>query len=526
MTLLLCIARFAWAAPPPIGEITVNTSTDDDDIDSPPNGRCTLREAMQDANSHSQWMGKTDCASGGVDKTVIKFSYTPIAIIINPEFGEIFVSAEVEILGPATISGPPAPAKSRIFHVTAAGNLTTTNVDENYGVGDLDSGGAGLVEGSGEIHMLGGQLSLNKADRGAGWAIYGLGEFEDVDVTANEAAIDGGAFWIGSNAVLILNRCTVAANRARRAGGGLFGDAGQPNITIVRTAFVGNRADGDATGGGGAAQVSGSFLMSDSVVTENYAGGSKGGPGLYFTAGTNVAISDSEISKNITNLSDPNASGGGVRHDGNASAMLVERSNLAGNIAWVGAGAYLGPGTLAFFVNTTMTRNYADVRGILTRGDSGAGSAVYADDAFVSFVGVTLKDNTGLTQITARKPGSSVRFDNTVLWAQAGVINCDGEGSFNAATSVQNLDWVGGSCPMPALTNKEAEVFAGAIDQFEAPVSPPGIPVEHRIWFPAPGGPLIHAGNPAVCTDPMTLANQDERQVKPRASCDIGAIEQ
>ena len=519
------LAGFAMSAgsAPLVGEILVTTESDDDDIDSPPNEECTLREALQNANSHSQWNGKPDCDSGGTERTEIRFKSPSTTVVINPEFGEFVVSSIVAIVDAATIRGPALPEISRLFYITAAGDLLLFDDDLENGVGALDSGGNVLDEG--RLTMHGGSLQGGKADRGAAVAVYGDAELINVEVRANKAKIDGGAFWIGNGSTFTMKDCTVTNNGAGRAGGAFYADPGQPQIDIQRTAIISNIADGDATGGGGAGQLSGFFSMSDSVVAQNIAfGGHMGGAGWYFTAGTNVVISDSDFNDNLTETLDTNAGGGAIRHDG-SGAMLIQRTSLHGNTAWVGGGAYVGPGGIARFVNDTISENYADEAGRPTRADSGSGAAVYANNSLVTFINATVKDNDGLTEVTARGINSKVRFQNSVVWTLPGSLNCDGEGVFEYESSLQGLDWVGGSCPMGVVFVDDSEVFSPGPAIFEAKVGPPGIPVEHHVWFPAPGSPLIHAGESTICLDPGSVGNQDERKVTPRGSCDIGAIE-
>jgi hypothetical protein len=202
--------------------------------------------------------------------------------------------------------------------------------------------------------------------------------------------------------------------------------------------------------------------------------------------------------------------------------VTLRAINVTKNQAWVGGAAYFGPGTIVGIINSTLALNRADSAALPARDDAGAGAAIFADDAFVSLHGATIRNNSGITQLTARGPGSTIEFSNSIAWTLPGVRNCDGDGTFlDVAASFQNVDWVGGSCPTTALTQAANAVFAPTFT-FIAPVSPPTTILHHLTWPPL--GPLIGAGDPSDCIDKTTINNRDEFD-HVRTSCNVGAVE-
>ena len=528
---MMCIAALTWlcsdaiAGPPPlIGDITVTSATDFDDPDDPPNGVCTLRKAINNGDNHTQWMGSADCESGGTQETFIRFGNDrhgiPVeSVSLNPSFGELSVNAKITMVGPVKIKGPKKGKRMRLFHVTAGGDLAWKDVSIEYGSAKGDSGGGVLSEGI--FTMNGGVAQENEADRGGAFAIYGNATFSGVDILGNKAFVEGGGIWASSSAIVEVKNGTLNVNHADGPGAAICTELGTPSLTVEQSSFIANRAD-TPTGDGGAIKAGGTVTISDSVVANNVAQGDRGGGGILFTNGALAIVEGVEIRENKIETLKTTASGGGIRADGGGT-IAISRTNVVGNEAWAGGGIHAGPNNIMLVMNSTIANNRADIAGYATRDDSGAGAGLYAEGA-VGLFGTTVKGNSGLSQIIARGVNSQVEFGNAVVWTDHGVMNCDGEGKLVLdAPSFQNLDWIGGTCPVTKLLNKVDEVFEPE-DTFDAPIAPPSVPLEHTIWIPVAKGPLTGAGDPTLCSDPTTLRNEDERGLS-RSSCDIGAVE-
>jgi len=519
-TILLGTLSCATAcATPSIGSIIVDTSRDGFAEDH----ACTLREAVENAADHSRL--HPDCASGGDDITDIRFGLDPgthqVVDEINLEpyrSAMIVKDGVVRIHGPVTAHLPPGVPNVGQFVVKPDALLVLNDVTLEYG----DASEGGLIYDEGALEMHGGAARFGSAGSGGAIAVRGIAWLDGVELSANTAD-DGGALYVHSNANVFIENARFFANAARGEGGALAADDVAGNLTIHRSSFIANRADGDFIGGGGAIYALGTVRIEDSVIAENVANGLTGGGGADFAFGANVAIVNVEFRDNRVGPH-PTASGGGVLHRG-LGHITISRSNFDGNIAWVGAGAFVGANSTLELDNSTLTRNFADSTAMTARPDAGRGAAIYADSSTLVLRNATIKDNEGLSQLGAAG-GAEMRFANTVVWAPQGVANCGGQATYvNLGSSMQNPDASGASCALTLLGTPESSVFAMAMSIFDSPSGPPASPVMHSLWLPRAGGPLSKAGAAATCLDAASVDGIDER-LRPRpAACDVGAAQ-
>jgi CSLREA domain-containing protein len=505
-----------WADPPLVGNIVVNSSDDFDGTDDNPNQICTLREAINNADNHTQW--STDCPSGGTVQTNITFAVDHVAL--NPAYGEISVNSSVYLQGPVTIQGPIVGSRSRLLHVRSNGDLLLDRVSLQNGSENGASGGAILSEGT--LTMILGTVQNNRADRGGALALYGKSSLYNVEFLANDANLEGGAVWIASSPEIAIRASTFNNNRTEAgAGSAIYVALGNANTSIDQTAFFANLAGG--LDGNGTVYASGTLNLKHSVFAHNTVEGAGGGGALYLTNGIIATLESDEFTENTIEEFNVGASGGAIHADG--GIVLVDKSNITANQAFVGGGVYAAPGTFLSLVNTTVAKNRAETAGVPSRSESGNGAGIYGDDAEVGLFNVTVKDNVGRTQLTSQGPNATMRISNSVVWSTTKSRNCGGSGAFDTLDleNFQSIDAAGGSCPMPVVVKSAGKTFDPE-ETFVDPLGPPALPLTHHFWRPKTGSDLGATGDPDACEDHDTVMGEDELG-DPRPACDIGAIE-
>ena len=200
--------------------ITVNSLEDG----APANdGKCTLREAMLNAEANNQ-SGSTDCVAGNGDDT-INFSVTGI---INLTTGLPITFSSFSIAGPGpdllTVRGADFSEKS-VFRFRSGSTINLKTVS---------------VSG---LKITNGYAKFNDSEGGAIYNNFVLLSVDNCDISGN-VAFRGGGIYSNSGTVTI-TRSTISNNTADD-GGGIYTHAAQ--VTIVESTISGNKA-GDRGGG-------------------------------------------------------------------------------------------------------------------------------------------------------------------------------------------------------------------------------------------------------------------------------------
>ncbi len=211
----------------------------------------------------------------------------------------------------------------------------------NMATGTAGSGGGILANPGSSLHVTGGTIAANSANRaGGGIEINATGEMmvdaklEGVDLTGNntgDAPGNGGALHITGPGQVTVANSTVSDNSAAAEGGGLWNSA-VGMLTVVDTTLTGNVASGaDADQGGGALfNDGGTMHVANSVITNNRADGAAGsGGGIFANAGSVLAVKHSQLDDNQANRA-----GGAIEVRGTAEAaamMTVNDTNFMGN---------------------------------------------------------------------------------------------------------------------------------------------------------------------------------------------------
>ncbi|MEZ6137405.1 MAG: choice-of-anchor Q domain-containing protein [Pirellulaceae bacterium] len=362
--------------------------------------------------------------------------------------GTVFGSLSVS---DATISGNVA---NRAGGGIEAETGTTTNLTNVF----LTMNNAGVSPDATAAPGNGGGLHIT----GAGNATITGGE-----VTDNVAALEGGGLWNGAGTMTIdgtlIAGNTASGPAADDGGGGIFNNGG--TIVLLDSLLISNSADGvNGSGGGifnlggsvtasdvffgvnlanragGAIETSGgTFVISNSTITNNQALTSPGnGGGLHISGASTVDIADSTVSLNSAQLEggglwnsatgilnvlrtavDNNsaASGGGIFSDGAGGILTVDASTVSRNLATGDGGGILSEGGSLTALNSTISGNIAMNGGGIQQLDglvdltstTVANNAATTDGGGVNVVGGTLSALNSLIADNTAASGPDIR---------------------------------------------------------------------------------------------------------------------
>ncbi|MDX6587720.1 MAG: hypothetical protein QOI31_2193 [Solirubrobacterales bacterium] len=335
---------------------TIKVTTHADELDAVPDAKCSVREAVQSANTNGA-VGGCPAGSGQADTI---------------ELGKGHYSL----------------------------TIPSTNEDANVN-GDLDvDGGKVVFRGKGDGVT---DINTNLADRIADTFNATPVTFEDIqlfsgDVTSlGTGSGRGGDIRASEGGVVTLSRATVNHGEAY-VGGGLYlnGPVGLPGkLKVTRSTFITNHS----TGLGGALDVVGDVTskISKSRITENTVtdttGSSEGGG--VSNRGTKMTISDTEFVENSATGDDMQAAYGGAIHNADGSELAVRRSLFEGNSASAPTAGYFEGGGAIFTianaapVSITNTTFYGNSVGL----PNGKGAAVYISSGSVIVANATFNAN-------------------------------------------------------------------------------------------------------------------------------------
>jgi hypothetical protein len=277
------------------------------------NGTGSLRDTIANANS-----GDT-----------IMFNLTPPAIIPLTT-GEIAIAKTITIIGlGAGILKISGTSSSRIFNISATGNVTISDLD----VADGAVSSASMV---GDVTNTGG-------------GIYNAGTLSATNClfVSNQASVYGGAVENLKSAVF--TGCSFSANSA--GAGGAISNESSGTMSIANCTFASNSA-----GGGGAISNVGPLSINDCSFTNN---SSKGEAGAIFNGGANLWVTGSTFNSNLGGTcSCPAGSAGAIE---NRSAATFTNCTFGANSAAADGGAIWNryPFSVLNLTNCTLSGNSA-----------------------------------------------------------------------------------------------------------------------------------------------------------------------
>lgn len=321
------------------------------------NGKCSLIEAIRNANNSTDGKPHDDCAAGNPDGAdIIRLpqdgSFTLFQVHNTSELGANglpWIGTEITIEGRGSkITRDGTGSDLRFFAVGPNGDLALSDLHLTGGSAAAVGGGAILVD-RGKLYfddgIIGYSDSLPNSGSTGGGAIMNLGglvELRSLRLAHNESQNLGGAIY-SEDGFLSITLSTIANNKARYSGGGILTTGGE--LVISGSTIEGNEAGSVGFGGG--------------VETDD----------------TSVEIEDSTFQDNTAD------GGGGGIHLKTPDAT-IRRSTFVGNSAPLGGAISQAAGPLQL-INSTVSGNLA--------GDKGAGLFKYAGAALM--VNSTFVDN-------------------------------------------------------------------------------------------------------------------------------------
>lgn len=272
--------------------ITVTTTADD----TTANGNCTLREAIQAANSDA---AVDACVAGsGADTIELAASSTytlTVADNTDPTLGPNglpIITSTVTINGHGSTivrSAAGGTPDFRLFQVNSGGRLQLNDVTISNGkVSGSYLGGGIYISASGTVTITNSTLSGNAAGNNGGAIFNNSGGTLTVSGStfANNSALNGGGIF-NWGTVTIANS-TLSGNSAS-FGGGI--NNGSNTVTVTNGTLSGNSA---STSGGAIYNSGGTVTLKNTIVADSTAGGNCGG--TITDGGNNLRWPSSDLS--------------------------------------------------------------------------------------------------------------------------------------------------------------------------------------------------------------------------------------
>jgi len=406
--------------------IVVNSNADDTVAND---GACTLREAINNANSDSDTTGG-DCAAGaGAD--IISFAADYTITLVGSQLP--VVTSEMTITGNGAANtiiqadAAPDTATYRVLQVASTGNLTLDGVTVRHGhcagsCATYGGVGGGILNYGGTLIVTDSTLSHNSASGFGGGGGIANASYRDQTNSFHEAMLtvtgstlsgnsanggEGGG--ISNSGTLIVTDSTLSGNSANGSGGGIYNHAS--TVSVTDSILSGNTAN---TWGGGIANNSGTVTVTNSTISGNSLTPKSvsGGGGIQNLFGT-LTVTNSTISGNSAS---PSGGGGGGGIYSNRGTLTVTNSILSGNSSTTpstsggGDEVYSRSSIIAnaFNIFGHSGQNNADAFYGFTPGasDFNATSDGLTPTALASILDTTLADNGGPTQTHALVAGS------------------------------------------------------------------------------------------------------------------------
>ncbi len=298
--------------------ITVNTIADEV---TPGDGQCSLREAINNANSASDTTSG-DCVAGtGSDTITFSLSY-PATISLG---STLVINNNLTIVGPGASSLAISGNNSVGVFATSRGGISVTisglAIENGY------SAQGGGIYSYATLTLTNSVLS-NNYSTGSGGGVYNNGGSVTASTctfSSNSAAFDGGGIY--SHGPITLTNSTLSGNSSGHEGGAIGNIPAGANGTVTIT---GSTLSGNSASNGGAINNAGAVTITTSTLTGNSANGPGGvGGGVYNNPGDLVAT-------NSTFSANSAVRGGAIFSHGGVTAANVTLSGNSG----VGSGVY------------------------------------------------------------------------------------------------------------------------------------------------------------------------------------------
>ncbi|MCP3882710.1 MAG: CSLREA domain-containing protein, partial [Sulfitobacter sp.] len=266
---------------------TITVDTNVDEVVGTTLGTCTLREAVQAANTN---LAVANCGAGDAGPDEIQFN-TGLGTITLSQ-GEIVVTTAGN---PLTITGPVAGQTvsgndlSRIFNSSVDLSLTNMTLTNGYKTGTSGNRRGGAINTGGSANLtLTDSTVQNSAARngGGGISIEGSGTLTlaSSTISGNSSQFGKGCGIYASNGTVDIDDSIISSNNCNAQGGGVVINSNSTTTTIDNTTFSDN---GHLSRYGGGISTRGTVTITDSTFTGNIA--SHGG-GIGVESGTTNVI--------------------------------------------------------------------------------------------------------------------------------------------------------------------------------------------------------------------------------------------
>lgn len=408
-SIIVLAAAVSLAIPAAAVTITVNSANDDPlpTVD----GNCTLREAIEAANSHAA-VDACPAGANGADTIHFQGNYT-----ITVDQGEMPINEETTIDGTAftvTLQGISSGTIAFVLNAAssnlALANLTVQDFDSSAGQG----GAIRLNNNSAQLSATNVTFKNNNASSGSGGAIWSTGDvtLTDVIFTGNSANNDGGAIYV-SGALTVTNGIFGTPvpgdeNTAGDSGGAIYAIIPQLSsggtATFTNCEFYGNQAGASGGEKGGGAiwfdtDATSQVSIVNTAFLNNTATNGAGGA-ILATFGSNIAyvdplfpfafgISRCHFDSNTAGgaTTDQDSSGGAIYNRGR---MTIVASSFMNNSSTNSSGGAISHNATSDAVltlaNVTLNNNTADT--------NGGAIANLANTSDVEIINCTIAGNT------------------------------------------------------------------------------------------------------------------------------------
>lgn len=422
------------------GAITVTTSDDEFNTGGPLS--CSLREAIESANTDTDFGGCLRDVGGSMPYDVI----VPAPIIPGPytlnfeganeddnATGDLDIRASMRIIGDGGMgliiveAGASAQAgMDRVFHITTDDlEVTFSNIVVRHGqvaAGEGDSGG-GIANTSNSTVLVENSHIINnialgaEANQGGGGLLNELGGtliISNSVVADNQAIVgsgSGGGILNRGGGMLMVYNSEISGNQAARAGGGI--ETNNAPVSLHNVTLLSNMT-GPKPGNGGGLHSTGAsdVTMVTGVVMSNTA--TAEGGGLWNSITGTMTIDNVAVVGNVASGKEPDQGGGGLFNDGGALTVMhsVIQSNMADGLGTSGGGILNMPGATGGsgggILNTAA--GTLVVRDTVIEGNSAirAGGGIEDNASTTLLIGVDL-----IANVAGPKPGNGGGFHST-----------------------------------------------------------------------------------------------------------------
>ena len=250
-------------------QIIVNYTADNS---TSSDGWCTLREAINNANTDSDTTSGDCTAGSGYDNIVFAGSAGPLDITLTSSLPDIVDNAGLTIDGDnrITLSGN---GSVRVLYVDAGwsgGGFKLQNISVTHGSA---TEGGGLINSQGKVTITHSVFSNNNATN-VGGGVANAGTFATLTITDstfsnNSATNDGGGVDNNTGSTLTIANSTFSNNSADNGGGV---ENINSTLTLLNSTFSGNSATSGATVGTWNSSIAPTTTIRNTIIANSISG--------------------------------------------------------------------------------------------------------------------------------------------------------------------------------------------------------------------------------------------------------------